>query len=272
MVFLVFALAWHSLVSLVSVALAKEQYSHILLVLPIAIALLLSETTGQASERPSLSAGVAVLSMAGGLALIASRYPQLLSPEAKLPIAIFCVVLALLGCVMTVYGINELKRNAFVFLFLFLLVPLPEASTDAVISWLQDNSARLAYTLFFIAGIPVSRDGFVLHLPKIDIEVASECSGIRSTMILTLTSLVLGHLFLRASWRQAVLFACTVFISVLKNALRIFTLSVLAIYIDYSWIEGNFHHRYGGGVFFALGLAMVMGALSWLRRTEGAHS
>ena len=132
----------------------------------------------------------------------------------------------------------------------------------------MDEAVRATQALFIVTGIPVAREGFVLSLPLMNIEVAAECSGIRSTMMLLLTSMVLGHLFLASAWRQGILLVATVLITVLKNALRIYTLSMLAMYVDPSWIEGKFHHVYGGSVFFALALAMVFVLIKFLRRSE----
>ena len=93
-------------------------------------------------------------------------------------------------------------------------------------------------------------------------------ANVSSIMMLVLTCLVLGHLFLRSPWRQFVLFVSVVVITILKNALRIFTLATLAMYVDPSWIEGDFHHLYGGSIFFALAMGMILLVLRFLRRSE----
>jgi len=169
---------------------------------------------------------------------------------------------------MLFYGPQIFRQSLFPLLFLLLLVPLPDMLLDKVIHLLQYGSTRVTQALFILSGIPVAREGFILFLPKIDIEVAAECSGIRSSMMLFLTTLVLGHLFLRGAWRQVGLFLSVFAITIFKNALRIFTLSTLAMYVDPVWIEGDFHHRYAGSVFFLVAISMILLVLYLLRRSE----
>jgi len=77
----------------------------------------------------------------------------------------------------------------------------------------------------------ISRDGVVIALPTVTIEIAQECSGIRSSLILVIAGLVLGHLFLGKTWAKFVLVALLVPLTIAKNALRIFTLSTLGMYV-----------------------------------------
>jgi exosortase/archaeosortase family protein len=87
-------------------------------------------------------------------------------------------------------------------------------------------------------------------------------------MLLVLTSLVIGHLFLEKTSRKCMLFLAALAITIFKNGLRIFSLSMLAMYVDHSWIEGDLHHRYGGSIFFTLALVLILGVLHLLRRSE----
>jgi exosortase len=131
--------------------------------------------------------------------------------------------------------------------------------------------AFAARLLFFVAGVPVTQDGILLSIPGLDIEVARECSSIRSSLMLVITTMVLGHLFLGSWWRKGLLILAAVPLAVLKNGFRIFTIAELGTRVDPGFFDGNLHHR-GGIIFFAISLA-VMGALLWvLRRTENLES
>ena len=85
----------------------------------------------------------------------------------------------------------------FPLLFLFLTIPLPDALLNHAIYFLQKGSADIAEMIFDLAGVPALREGFVFHLAHFNIEVARECSGIRSSMALLILALVVGHLLLR---------------------------------------------------------------------------
>ena len=132
-------------------------------------------------------------------------------------------------------------------------------------SWLS-GSAEVSYAVFELLGGPVYRTGFIFALPGLTIEVAKECSGIRSSLALLITSLLAGHLFLRSAWTKAVLTLATLPLLIVKNGIRIVTLSLLSIYVDPSFLTGSLH-RDGGIVFFFLALVLLTPVL-WLLQTS----
>jgi exosortase len=140
---------------------------------------------------------------------------------------------------------------------------------DEIISFLQQYSALAARILFVIAGVPVTQDGTLLSIRDLDIEVAPQCSSIRSSLMLMITTMVLAHLFLCSGWRKALLIAAAVPLAAVKNGLRIFTIVQLGTLVDPGIFDSNLHHR-GGVLFFAISVAMTVGLLWVLRRTENA--
>jgi exosortase/archaeosortase family protein len=75
-------------------------------------------------------------------------------------------------------------------------------------------------------------------------------------------------LFLRTPWK-ILLFVVLVFpVSIVKNAIRIVTLTLLSIYVDPGFLRGNLHHD-GGFVFFLLALAILFPVLLLLQKSEG---
>ena len=103
--------------------------------------------------------------------------------------------------------------------------------------------------IFDVAGVPALRDGFIFHLAHLSIEVAKECSGIRSSLALLILALLVGHLFLRTFWKQALFVIVGLVIMIVKNGIRIATLTILAQYVDSGFLYGRLHHE-GGVVFF----------------------
>jgi len=136
-----------------------------------------------------------------------------------------------------------------------------------VIEFLKNGSAEAVAGLLSLMRIPYSRDGFVFALPGVTIEITDDCSGIRSSIALTLTALIAGHLMLNTSWKKLVLMVVIVPIAVLKNAIRIVSLSLLAGYVDPDFLEGRLHHE-GGIVFFLLAIAMIFPLFTLLRNSE----
>ena len=100
------------------------------------------------------------------------------------------------------------------------------------------------------------------------IQVAKECSGIRSSLGLFITGILAGHLFLRTGWKKFILILFIYPITVLKNGIRIVTLSSLAVYVDERFITQSFLHRSGGFLFYIPALFLLGIVLWWLRKTE----
>src|SRR5262249_49767303 len=133
---------------------------------------------------------------------------------------------------------------------------------------LQKGSAEVTYVIFDLLGVPVYREGFFFALPGLAIEVAEECSGIRSSLALLITGVLASHLLLRRAWSRAVFMAGIVPIAIVKNAVRIVVLSLLAIHVDKGFITGSALHQRGGIPLFFVTLLMVGGVVWLLQRLE----
>jgi exosortase len=169
------------------------------------------------------------------------------------------------------FGRTALQAAGFSLLFLFLTVPLPEFLLNRVILVLQKGSAEITAALFDLIGVPFLREGFVFQLARINIEVTRECSGIRSSMALLILAMLVAHFRLKSTWKKALFVACGLFTMMLKNGIRIATLTLLAMYVDSSFLTGRLH-RQGGIVFFLLGLLFLLPILLLLQHSEPQES
>ena len=266
------ALGWRPLVSTWTLALSREAYTHILLILPLSCAFVYLERKALPSPpRRSVVAGSAVLALVlllVGLARFGGRgWPQ----DIVLSSSMLALVTWWIGCTVFYFGIRAFQVMLFPLCFLFWLVPIPSIALDEIVHFFQHQSAFAARVLFMVAGVPVAQDGIMLSIPGLDIEVAQECSSIRSSLMLIVTTMVLAHLFLRSWWRKALLIAAAVPLAAMKNGLRIFVIAELGTRVDPGFLDGDLHHH-GGIVFFAISL-VVMATLLWgVRRTESTRS
>lgn len=250
----------------------SEQYSHILLIPAVSLFLLYQERHQfLARATPDPAWGGAVI----GVGLLLHVWYLLLAAKGagslndRISLATFSMVIVWLGLFLLFYGRQAFRAASFPLLFLFLMVPIPELILDAAIGVLQRASGEVTAVLFQISGIPVFRQGLIFQLPNVSIEVAKECSGIRSSLALFITSLLAGHLFLRSWSRKITLYAVVLPITIFKNGLRIFGISAWAAYVNPAILDSTAHRR-GGIPFFGLAL-LVLGAVLWLlRRTEAA--
>jgi len=205
------------------------------------------------------------LVLLGLIFLLASKY-QPLSAD-KLSLEILSLVILWILVFAFCYGSESFIKARFPLLFLLLLVPFPEFVIDKTIFALQVGSSDVAYGLFRILTVPVLKEGFVLRLPMVNLEVAKECSGIRSSIALLVTVLMAAELRLRSSWRKVLLVLAIIPVLVLKNGMRIVTIYLLAAYLNPAFLHGWLHTS-GGIVFYLLGLAALMPVGTLLRRGE----
>jgi len=176
------------------------------------------------------------------------------------------------GSLLFLFGKEAVKRAYFPFAFLIFAIPIPSALMERIIPALVAASSSVTHMLFKVIGVPFVRQGSVFYLPDMSLEVSQECSGIRSSLALLITAILAGHLFLGKFWGKAILALAVFPVAVFKNGLRIVSLYLLSYFIDMRFIEGSFHHRFGGSVFFGLGL-ILMGFFLWLlRRSERPRS
>lgn len=181
--------------------------------------------------------------------------------------ATIAVIALWMGAFLFCYGFNAMRAALFPLLFLLLAVPWPAPVLDRVIYLLQQGSTAIAYQLFKLVGVPVLRRGVLLSVPGVTIEVAQECSSIRSSVALFITCLLAAHYSLRKSWRVCVFVGLATIFSVVKNGIRIAALTLLSIYVDPGFLHGSLH-RDGGIVFFLLALALLWPVLTFLQKSE----
>ena len=177
-------------------------------------------------------------------------------------------IVLLWGAFIFAYGIKAFSAALFPLLFLVFMIPIPAFIMEEIITFLQIGSTEFANLLFWLSQAPYYREGFVFHLTGMSVEVAPQCSGIRSGLALFITAWLAGYLFLDSGWRRVILVLCVFPITMLKNGIRITTLTLLGTYVDPRILQSSLH-REGGIPFFILALLLMAPILYFLKRTEG---
>jgi exosortase len=257
------------LLGTLALALRRDEYTHILLIVPISLALIYTEWPSLRIDRQPSNRISAALLVAAILLGLGGRLTA--QSDAQLTWGMLALVTWWLGAFIGCFGVWTFRSLLFPLCFLFCLAPLPEFTLNKIVALWQHGSALSASFLFSALGIPVTQDGVMLTVPGLSLEVAQECSSLRSSLMLIVTSMVLAHLFLRSFWRKATVVLVAIPLSIFKNGIRIFTISMLGIHVDPGFLHGNFH-RHGGIVFYLLALFVLLLLLWILNRTQGASS
>jgi len=242
---------------------------------PFVSAYLLYLRRDQLPKNYGIDLPLTIVSLAAGLALRVSIYWLHFARRAPTGnLYLVLLTLSFLCClaagVFFFFGRGWMRAAAFPLAYLIFMVPMPDAMAEAIETALISASAEVANLLFHISGTPFLRAGLIFQLPNITIEVAQECSGIRSSWVLFMTSILAANLFLKTRWRRFALVAFVIPLGILRNGFRILVIGLLCVNIGPQMIHSLIHRR-GGPVFFVLSLIPFFLVL-WLLRKGDVHS
>src|SRR5208283_797884 len=183
-----------------------------------------------------------------GLSVVAFSLSILVLGEmgAELFLARISGVLLAFGLVLLFLGANYLRAALF---FLFLMIPIPAIIFNQMTFPLQMLASKLAASLLPWLGVPVLREGNIINLPAMTLEVAEACSGIRSLLSLMTLAIIYGYLTSSIKWIRVGLAVAAVPIAIVANSLRIVVTGLLAQYWNPDKAEGFFHLFSGWLVF-----------------------
>ena len=260
-----------SLFSLMSYVAGQELHSHILLI-PFVSAYLIYIRRSSLPTDYTFSPGWAMIPfVVGVIALAGARvsgvFGQPLSQNDYLTLIALSFVCFLAAGGFFFLGRKWMAAVTFPFAFLLFMVPLPDRAIDFLETASKLASAEAANMFFNLTGTPTLRNGTFFELPNITLQVAQECSGIRSSWVLFITSLLAANLFLRTPWRRAALVAAVIPLGILRNGFRILVIGLLCVNFGPEMINSVIHRR-GGPLFFVLSLIPLFLLLWGLRRAE----
>jgi exosortase len=239
-----------TLVHLVAQWWRDPNFSHGFFV-PLFSAFVIWQNRGRLAELPLQPswAGLGIMI----LALLILAVGQM---GAELFLARFSMLVLLSGLLVLFLGWNFLRALLFPLAFLVLMIPIPTIVFNQITFPLQLLASRLSAGLLPWLGVPVLREGNVIVLPSMPLEVADACSGIRSLMSLGTLAIIYGYLMDRRVSVRVALAVASVPIAVIANSLRIVGTGLLVQYWDPDKAEGFFHAGWGW-IIFVISLAAL---------------
>jgi exosortase len=267
-------LKWQDILGLIRYAsdLDNKNASQVFLI-PFVSAFLIFLNRQEIFRNVHYASLAGALTIAAGLVLPAAvrLTGTQLNEGDNLALTTASILVTWVGLFLLSYGSTAFKVALFPLLFLAFSMPIPSAILDPMISLLQRGSAEIAYILIKLFGTPIYREGFVFKMPGLAIEVAPQCSGIRSCLSMLILTLLAGHLLLKTQWKRLALVMVAIPIMIFKNGVRIATLSLLSVHVDHRIIESSLH-REGGIPFFILALVLIYPILTVLLKSERKES
>jgi exosortase len=175
---------------------------------------------------------------------------------AELFLSRISLIFLLAGMVIFLSGWQMLRAVLFPLLFLALMVPIPSIILNEITFPLQILASKLSASLLPLMGVPVLREGNVINLPSMPLEVADACSGIHSLLSLTCLAVMYGYLLEKRVSIRVILAIASIPIAVAANAFRIVGTGLLVQYWDPDKAEG-FFHQFTGWLIFVVSLLML---------------
>jgi exosortase len=236
-------------------------YSHGYLVAPIALYLIWErrDRLRETAIRPS------------GWGLAALIVCMLMLMAGTIAAETFSARVSLVGTIVAsiwfVAGAGYLRVLWFPLAFLLLMIPIPAIIFNRIAFPLQLIASEFGERTLSLANIPVFREGNLIVLENMTLDVAEACSGIRSLVSLFTLSVLYGY-FTTPSVKMRVLLALsTVPIAIVANGLRVAGTGLGAHVWGPTAAEGFFHEASGWAVFVVAALAL--GAVRSLATAAG---
>jgi exosortase len=175
---------------------------------------------------------------------------------AELFLSRLSLVMLLGGIVWTICGRAMLREVRFAVLVLLLAIPIPAVVFNQITFPLQLFASRMASLILPLFGVPVLRDGNIIQLPSMQLEVAEACSGIRSLMSLFAVAIFYGYFLESNTWRRTILALASIPIAVIANAARIVGTGLCVQYWNPDKAVG-FFHEFSGWLMFIVSLCCL---------------
>jgi len=177
----------------------------------------------------------------------------------------FSLIVVLLGVVHFLCGPAYLKKMALPILYLIFMIPLPAIIWNKIAFPMQLFGSYLTEQVIHFTGIPIFREGNVLHLTETTLEVVAACSGLRSLVTMFALGGALTFFSSLSTIRKWVLFFAAAPIAIFANIVRLTGTAILAS-IYGSDVAQGFLHDFSGIVVFVLGLALLVGTNALLAK------
>jgi exosortase D (VPLPA-CTERM-specific) len=181
------------------------------------------------------------------------------------------LLVLLAGLILTFRGWRFFRAVFFPLAVLILMIPIPKLIINEITFPLQLLASRLSTDLLELVGVPVLRQGNIIYLAAMPLNITDACSGIRSLLSLVTLAVIYGYLLDTRSWVRVALVGFAVPIAVAANVFRIFGTGLLVQSGHKDQAEG-FYHALGGVLIFAVALIMLFVVHNIITRIWGSGS
>lgn len=248
---------WDGLADMWTAWVTYPEYSHSLLIPPIAAFLI-----WQQKDRLELLAfagsywGVALILLGGALLALGQL-------GTIYTLVDYAYLLTLYGLVLSFTGAKAFRPIAAPLFILFFMIPLPSFLFGNISSALQLFSSLIGVWFMRLFGISVYLEGNVIDLGGYRLQVAEACDGLRYLFPLMTLGFLMAYFYKGAMWKRVVLFLSSIPVTVIMNSFRIGTIGLMVEHFGIATAEG-FLHEFQGWLVFMASAALLLGEIAVL--------
>jgi len=173
--------------------------------------------------------------------------------------------LVMVGLVLAAVGPRASRELVFPLGYLLTMFPLPHMLEQNLSASLQLVSSAFGVGCLQLIGVTAFREGNVIDLGLIQLQVVEACSGLRYLFPLTSLALLCAYLFQDRHWKKVLLVTSAVPLAILLNGLRIGMIGALVEWQGQGAAEG-FMHAFEGWAMFVVSFALLIGEMWVLAR------
>jgi len=236
----------------------SEEYSHGFLILPICAYILWRKKESLAEVRINPSIWGLALVIFSLLLYLFAHVAEILTLRS------LSLVFVLSGVVIYFYGFRMFKELPFPLFLLLFMIPIPSQIYSSLTIPLQLFVSKTSVFIAALLGLPIYREGNVIHLPDRTMQVVQACSGLRSMISLVTLAAVFGYLTLKSNFLRTVLFVSGVPAAIFVNIIRVLLLVAAFHYFSVDLTAGSIHTVFGMTIFILalLLIIVIKGVLS----------
>jgi len=229
----------------------SDDHSHGLLIVPLSLYVLWRKREVLAKIRVSPSAWGLLLIVFSLLVYLFAHLGEIVT------LASLSMIPLLAGVIIYLHGLPMLKELLFPLFLLLLMVPVPSQVYSSLTMPFQLLVSKTGAFIAGVLGIPVYREGNMIHLPDGTMQVVRACSGLRSVISLLTLSAILGYFTLKSNLLRAVLFFSGIPAAFVINVTRVSALVVAFYYLNYDLTTGRLHTVFGM-IIFCIGAVLLI--------------
>lgn len=195
--------------------------------------------------------GLPLIVLAMAMLVVGSLGGEPFVARASLPLALLGIVLFLMGKTVT--------RHAWMAIgYLVFMIPLPYLTLRDLTYQSRVFDAGITATVIRWLGVPVLRDGVMLQLPNMRLEVADDCSSVPAIAALLALGAAYAQMQARPTWLRVVLTVAAAPLGLLSNIVRLILTALGAYYLGPIALNNVVHKFNGTSVFLATVLLLVV--------------